>query len=660
MDYDAYGVKIAMNEVLLIQAQNTKIPPSFFIQFAPYNNTQTSLQCSINYPDILENYIYSVAVGKNPNRNQTQFFFAGESINSSKGAFIGIAKYDPTNVVSNASNFCAMSFSYSLEYLISYEHQEHYIIGVEPQGRFAYGFSNKFVFVFDSENRSTLEPWHGNLTWPNRSFMPHAVDISNNFGIIVGFIQNDPQERVKYSPIIYLLNFLLSNHLPIVVHRYIPIATNGTWQDLLSNADADIFSSKYDMSISINRYGDVLVAVRPLNNIISHPVQAQSAKNPPSFFIQFAPYNNTQTSLQCSINYPDILENYIYSVAVGKNPNQNQTQFFFASESINSSKVAFIGVAKYDPTNVISNASSCCAMSFSYSLEYLISYEHQEYYIIGVEPQGRFAYGFSNKFIFVFDSENRSTLEPWHGNLTWPNRSFIPHAVNISNNFGIIVGFIQNDLQERVKYSPIIYLLNFLLSNHHPTVVHQYIPIATNGTWQDLLRNADADIYSSKYDMSVSINRYGDVLVGMQHINRVFLLSVNISNPIQLTYDQAGINDCMLCSTGTKNSGKATIQCTPCASGAFCPLGSVSEISQSALNTIEQVIAYPKSSDTTIFDEILIQNMFHIGSGRCLLVSPLFWTLIVVGLALLVVIIMEMLTFFIRHHTCAQIRKRIQ
>ncbi|CAF4583387.1 unnamed protein product, partial [Rotaria sp. Silwood2] len=207
MDYDAYGVKIAMNEVLLIQAQSAKNPPSVFIQFAPYNNTQTSLQCSINYSDILENYIYSVAV------------------------------------------VSPMDFQISL------------------------------FFVFDSENLSTLEPWHGNLTWPNRSFIPHAVDISNNFGIIVGFIQNDPQERVKYSPIIYLLNFLLSNHLPIVVHRYIPIATNGTWQDLLSNADADIYSSKYDMSVSINRYGDVLVGMQHINRVfllsvnISNPIQ---------------------------------------------------------------------------------------------------------------------------------------------------------------------------------------------------------------------------------------------------------------------------------------------------------------------------------------------------------------------------------------------------
>ncbi|CAF3887397.1 unnamed protein product [Rotaria sordida] len=368
----------------------------------------------------------------------------------------------------------------------------------------------------------------------------------------------------------------------------------------------------------------------------------------------------------------------------------------------------------------------------------------------------------------------------------------MPHAVDISNNFGIIAGFIQNDPQERVKYSPIIYLLNFLSSNRHPIVIHQYIPIATNGTWQDLLSNADANIYSAKYDMSISINSRGDVLVGMQHINRVFLFSVNVSNPIQLTYisrntngrslgngrsvawldngnvaailvniyslsyqwsssqiyfydmqssiynsnstplsvfpnyhqllpesfspvfiniissttsltlmdvngnllifnptppgfypsipatgsiplitvseacplgmykDQTGINDCILCPTGTKNSGNATIQCTPCAPDTFCSLGSVSEISQSALEIIEQVIAYPKLPETTIFDEILIQNMFHIGLGHCLLVSPLFWTLIIASLAILIVIIMGMLKFFVRHPKCAQIRKRIQ
>ena len=58
-----------------------------------------------------------------------------------------------------------------------------------------------------------------------------------------------------------------------------------------------------------------------------------------------------------------------------------------------------------------------------------------------------------------------------------------------------------------VKYSPMIYLINFNKSDHyHPYVIHQYKPIPTPNTWQDLLTNEDANIYSPKYDMSVSIN----------------------------------------------------------------------------------------------------------------------------------------------------------
>ena len=36
--------------------------------------------------------------------------------------------------------------------------------------------------------------------------------------------------------------------------------------------------------------------------------------------------------------------------------------------------------------------------------------------------------------------------------------------------------------------------------------------------------------------MSVSIDDQGNVLVGMQFINRAFLFSVNITNPIRLNY----------------------------------------------------------------------------------------------------------------------------
>ncbi|CAF4484820.1 unnamed protein product, partial [Rotaria socialis] len=181
-----------MNEIFLVQAHNDKDPPNFFIQFAPYNSTQNSSKCSIHYPDDLQNYVYTVAVGKKPNQNQVQFFFAGEVLNTDNGTFIGVAKYNLTNDVSNSSNFCATGFSYSTQYLPNYAHQEYYIIGVEPKGLLVYGFANDFIFIFDSQNVSTFKSWNSSLTWPNVSFTPHAVDISDNFGVVAGFIKNDP------------------------------------------------------------------------------------------------------------------------------------------------------------------------------------------------------------------------------------------------------------------------------------------------------------------------------------------------------------------------------------------------------------------------------------------------------------------------------------
>ncbi|CAF0934813.1 unnamed protein product [Rotaria sordida] len=227
--YDAYGVKIAVNEILLVHAQNARNPPSFFIQFSPYNNTQSSSQCFINCLDSSQNYyVYTVAVGKKPNKNQIQFFFAGEWINDNSRPFIGVATYNLTNNLSDSPNSCANSFSYSIQYLDNYEHQEYYVIGVEPKDLLVYGFSNAFVTIFDSPNVLIFESWNRSLTWSNSSFIPRAVEINDNFGIIAGFVQNDPKERVKYSPIIYLLNFNSSNHRPIIVDQYIGTATPGT------------------------------------------------------------------------------------------------------------------------------------------------------------------------------------------------------------------------------------------------------------------------------------------------------------------------------------------------------------------------------------------------------------------------------------------------
>ncbi|CAF3728793.1 unnamed protein product [Rotaria sp. Silwood1] len=526
-----------MNEILLVQARNADNPPAFFIQFAPYNTTQNSSQCFIDYPDILNTYVYCVALGKKQNLNHTQFFFAGELINNRNGVFFGVAEYNQTNIVSNVSNSCALNLSYSLYYLINYAHQEHYVLGVEPQNRFAYGFSNQFVFIFDSMNGSTLESWNGNLTWSNSCFMPHAVDISDNFSIIAGFIQNDPQGRVKYSPIIYLLNFNSSNHHPIVVDQYIPKANQGTWQDLLTYSDANIYSAKYDMSISINSRGDILVGMQFINRV------------------------------------------FLFSVNIS-----NPMQLIYISRNTNGRS---LGNGK--SLAWLDNGNMAAILVNTYSLNY--QWSSSEVYLYDMKSN---IYNSNSTSISVFPSYHQ--LLPSSFSSVFLNIISSPISLTLMDDIGNLLIFT-------------------------PTPSGFYPSIPATGSMP--------------------------------------LITSPEPCPPGMYKDHVGINDCILCPTGTKNSGNATTQCTPCAPDTFCPLGSVSETPQSALENIIQLIAYPTSPEYTIFDEVLLQNMFHIGTGRCLLVSPLFWTLIVGGLAILIVIVIKLLKYFVDHTTYVPIKKRI-
>ena len=528
-------------------------------------------------------------------------------------------------------------------------------------------------------------------------------------------------------------------------------------------------------------------------------VLAQNNQQPPAFLIQFAPYSDTH-SRQCSLTYPNTTNTFIYTVALPKRQPQNQTRFFFAGELPNDRNTPFIGMATYNPTNNTSNTSqttpSSCDNAFSYSIQYLDNYGHQEYYILGVDPTGAFAYGYSNEFVVVFDPTNTSQLNIWPGNVTWPHSSFSPHAVDISGSgrYGVIAGFIANIANKTAKYVPMIYLLNFNSSatpQHQMTVVNRYQPMPNPDTWQDLLTNSDANVYSAKYDMSVSIDDQGKVLVGMQFINRVFFLSVDGINPINLTYinrhtngrslgngksvawlndgiaavlvnvytlnyqwshsqvflfdiyrdgyvsttipisvfpnshqllpsrfspiflnvvsspsslalldikgnilvfsptpagfypsvqdtgsmpivtspvvcsvgaykNRSGIQDCTLCSTGTKNPGNSNTRCVACGEESFCPLGSVADVPPLALKDIFQVKPYPHSPESVIFDEILLHNMFHIGSGRCVLVSPLFWALIVAGIVITVIVITEILKLYFDHPRSRMLRSTLK
>ncbi len=56
-------------------------------------------------------------------------------------------------------------------------------------------------------------------------------------------------------------------------------------------------------------------------------------------------------------------------------------------------------------------------------------------------------------------------------------------------------------------------------------------------------------------------------------------------------------------------------------------------MNSTAIISTSQAYAYPRSPELVVFDDILLQNMFSIGStAHCVAVSPMFWTLMLIAI----------------------------
>ena len=543
-DFNAYGIKLAMNQVFLVLAENGNNPPSFFLQFAPYNISQISSQCSIPYPDPIHHFVYTVALGKQQTKTETHFYFAGELINNQSGIFIGIATLNYTQIFANINTSnpnitlpCNTSFSYQIQYLYNYSHQEYYILGVQPQGRWVYAFSNEFIFIFDSRNTSVLNVWNAALTWPDRTFIPNAVDISNYFAVISGFIYNGRNVTNVYSSTIYLMNFNQTNNRPTIVNQYKPVATPGTWQDLLPNDDANIYSAKYDMSVSINENGNTFVGMQYINRV------------------------------------------FLFSVN-----NSQPTKLIFISRHTNGRQLGNGKSIAWLQNGIAALIVNVYTLSYQWSAS--------QVHVYAVENA-------------IYNS-NSTPLSIFPNNHLKLPTSLDPIFISIAS-------------------SPVSLALldsrgGLLLFN--PTPPGAYLTIEDTG-FRPL-------ITTSRVCMAGTYK--------------------NIS----------GIHDCTLCPSGTRNPGNFSTECIPCSPNYFCPLASVNEVPITALQTIIQAIPYPKSPDSVIFDEILIQNMFSIGTGRCLIISPLFWTLIAGGFSLIIITIMGVLKYCIKTPRGRKIRSALK
>ncbi|CAF1180301.1 unnamed protein product, partial [Didymodactylos carnosus] len=539
-DYDAYGLKVASNDQLIVEAVISQ--SNFFIRLAPYNS---SLTCTVAYPVSSSslsssNYVYSVAVGKN--QASISFTFIGENfdtVNGTTSLFIGMLTYtgvSPTNYLATKSKkqifpCTGWKDNYYIHYFPEFEHEEFYIVGIDPQGVVAYGLGNEIIIIYNTQTDQYQTLW-GNVTWSDTTFMPRAVDVSlNGYLVVSGYVDNGDD---TFSACAYLID--LSNFT--IVDRWFYTPINNTWQSTLTNWDAGgTYSSKYDISVSINdENNQVLIGIPSVNTVIL-------------LFISTSPL-----------------------------------QFVYGAMHSNGKTLGYGKAVQWLGTDIVA------ILVNTYSLNNI----------------------WSSSQIYLYELGNNTTT-----NFLTTLQSILP---NIQQTIAATIGPM---------------LLTLVSTQNGKLIV-----LDSSGNIYIILPSQPGF--------------YSDISTGY----------ISTQTPcIGGTYkSQTGIGPCHLCSSGTKTSLQTgSITCVACSVDSFCPLGSVQDVSYSALETTSQAIPYPMSPNSVRFDNILMSNMFIIDSSRqCIVISPIFWALITILIGINILIVMIVLKYFVSTPRGKNIRNRIK
>lgn len=390
-------------------------------------------------------------------------------------------------------------------------------------GEFAYGFANGFLVIYDLD-ANNISIQLGNMTWPDPSFLPYAVDVSDNGSFVVLGYVGIPD--VSYKPRAYLLEIIESNF--IVLDTWFYTAPSETsWQAALTNSDADIYSTKYVMSVSIHsEEGHILLGIPIMNTII---------------VLHIDPLMNQFTSLVQAISNGK-------AIGMGKS-------------------VAWL------------NPDLPVALVNTFSLDHI----------------------WSSSQIFIYNITDSNTFVV---------KNIIPNTQQtFSSTFG-------------------------------PALLS--LVITTNGTMVILDSKGDYYILLPSPAGTVSDSSSSSNSLAKPCMAGTFA-------------PEANILPCSLCPTDTTTDGlTGQLSCGPCARNAVCSLGAVfGNITESSLRiNINQVYAYPISPRAIRFDEILVQNVLAIftnPSQRCLVISPVFWAIIVISLCIVIWLFMLLLKHCVKH-----------
>ncbi|CAF1259770.1 unnamed protein product [Adineta steineri] len=522
--FDAYGVKLATNDNVVVQARN--IDAYFVIQFAPFNASNLSSPCHVNYAGSKSNdtnFIYNIVVPEG-DVNGASVIFVGENTNNSTSPypFVGHLRVNSSCMA-----------TYDIQYFNSSGHDEFFVVGVDPSGQQAYGFSSRFAFSYDLQtHKITLLQ-----QWPIPNFTPHAVDVSSNYvAIIAGFVTTTQN---IYNPFIYMLQMNISSYSIVETWPYVP--SSSSWQATTTNRDASTFTRKHMMSVSIHDNTSAVLVGMPSFNIV----------------------------------------------------------FWFNIEGTN---------------------------------------------------------------LTVFGQRENGYQRGYGQSLGWSDESGGPYPVILANTYtfpyewssSIIYWFYPAQF---LSSNPIMPMLPTVQCPLWVDLQQELLTIAM-GTLNLVLLDSSGQVYVM---LAAAEGFYPDTSVAIG-TNPTF--SSPTSCPAGTFKNWVGVYICYPCTAGQMNTddGNAEWLTYGCdGENSICPLGSITNDTYSDMTTsISQEVSYPESPESIIFDDILIVNMFSFGtSTSCLMVSPVFWTMVMTGFVILILLIMGILKFSKQHVKTRLMIKRI-
>ena len=548
-DQDAYGIKIAGNDILFVQANSRE--RTFFVHMTSHNTDGSPYQCSFSYRDPVH-YIYTVGIGsKQYDIDPAFFYYAGEALptdakgdhgSGHNGAFVTVMR--KPYIVWEIAWLCSFDWSSeSIEYLSTYGHQEYFVIAVEPYGRYAIGVATDFIFRYEPypTSRITSQPSSG--VWPNNStFHPSAADATESFTIVAGFAKNPAESRVRATPTVHIL----SNDDLTVLTSWSYHPPENSWQSYLTYTGIDSWSSKLTMSIEINDEQPIRVLIgMPFVNAV---------------FLFLVSQDGTNLSLTSSMSYNG-------SVGFGKS------------------------------VTWLSNTQAAILYS-AYSPDYATLH-------------------WSKVYVYTCLSDTTRCSSP---------TAMIPNS--------------QQPLPSTIN-------ANFIRMISTPSTLG--ILDQTGGV---LLISSETPGFYASTDITNSPIAAATMPVmshAMPCIGGTFKAD-------------AGIHPCSPCPVGSRNpSNVGAVACINCSADAFCPLGAVHEIERASLTSLSQAYPYPRSPELTVYEDLLLNNMVMFGSTpHCRRISPMFWTVILLTLVILMLFGMASLNLCVREPRRDQWRSRIK